>query len=153
MEPISVALLVALATGTGGEVGRQAWAWLSSLVRRPSQLGQGTPDTAPVSSGEAELTRLEEAQADPAREQAAQALSTALATRAAVDPDFAADLQRWHEHVGLVRTGDGDVHIEISGGTFYGPNISARDVSGVSTVTPPPPSPGTGTRGGDDGRG
>lgn len=146
VEPISVALLVALVTGAGNDVGRQAWAGLRGLVARPFHRGQGPTDTATVSSGEVELTRLEQAPTDPARAQAAQALSTALAARAAVDPVFSADLQGWHEQVRLVRTGDGDVHIEISGEPkFYGPVMNARDVYGVSFVTPPP-SPGAGTR-------
>ncbi|MDX6758755.1 hypothetical protein SIN09_04685 [Streptomyces sp. F8] len=35
MDPVSVGLLVALAGGVAGEVGRQAWAGLGALVRRP----------------------------------------------------------------------------------------------------------------------
>jgi hypothetical protein len=33
LEPISMGLLAALAGGAGGELGRQAWAGLSALVR------------------------------------------------------------------------------------------------------------------------
>ncbi|WP_405775746.1 hypothetical protein [Streptomyces sp. NBC_01538] len=145
MDPISVALLAALAGGAGGEVGRQAWAGLSALVRRPFQRGQGeSPDAPAVSSGEAEVARLEEDPTDPAR---AQALSTALAVRAALNADFSAGLQRWHEQAKLVRTGDGAVHNQISGGTFSGPVVQGRDFSGLSFTTPPPPpaTPGGGT--------
>lgn len=138
MDPVSVGLLAALAGGAGGEVGRQAWAGLSALVRRPFQRGQDTTAGSAISSGEVELARLEHAAADPAR---AQALSTALAVRAALDPDFQAGLQRWHEQARLVRTGDGEVHNEISGGTFYGPAVLGRDFSGVSFTTPPPTTP------------
>jgi hypothetical protein len=138
VDPVSVGLLAALAGGAGGEVGRQAWAGLSSLVRRPFQRSQEAAGRSAVSSGEAELTRLEHAPADPAR---AQALSTALAVRAAVDADFQTRLQQWHEQARLMRTGDGDVHNEISGGTFYGSPVQGRDFSGVSITNPPPISP------------
>ncbi|MFD0271364.1 hypothetical protein ACFVGY_33060 [Streptomyces sp. NPDC127106] len=144
MDPISVAVLVALAGGAGGEVGKQAWAGLSALVRRPFRRGQGESPEAPVvGSGEAELARLEQAPDDPTR---AQALSDTLAARAAADPDFSAGLQQWwHEQVKLVRTGDGDVDNEISGGTFHGQVLQGRDYSNISFSTPPPPPPTPGT--------
>ncbi|MET7296410.1 hypothetical protein ABZS79_30600 [Streptomyces griseoloalbus] len=139
MDPISVGLLAALAGGVGGEVGRQAWAGLSALVRRPFRNGQETEDASAVSSGEVELAELERAPADPTR---AQALSTALAVRAALESDFRAGLERWHEQAKLVRTGDGEVHNTISGGTFHGPTLQGRDFSGASFTTPPPTAPG-----------
>ncbi|MGW1887875.1 hypothetical protein [Streptomyces sp. NPDC001970] len=92
--------------------------------------------------GEVELAELERAPADRA---CAQVLSTALAVRAAVDADFRADLERWHEQARLVRTGDGEVHSEISGGTFHGPVLQGRDFSGISVTTTPPTDPGPGT--------
>jgi hypothetical protein len=113
-------------------------AGLADLVRRPFQQSQNTVEISEVRPGESELARLEHAPADSAR---AQALSTALAARAAADPDFQADLQRWHEQVKLVRTGDGDVRNEISGGTFNGPALQGRDFSGVSFTTPSPTTP------------
>ncbi|ORT55434.1 hypothetical protein [Streptomyces sp. CB03238] len=140
MDPISVALLAALAGGAGGELGRQVWSGLTTLVRRPFGRGQGESAQAPsVSSGEAELVRLQEAPGDAAR---AQALSTALAVRAAVDEEFSVDLRQWHEQARLVPTGDGDVHNTVSGGTLYGPVLQGRDFSGLSITTsaPPPPS-------------
>ncbi|MGW3664061.1 hypothetical protein [Streptomyces sp. NPDC005141] len=144
MDPISVGLLAALAGGAGGEVGRQAWVNLSTLVRRPFRRDQGNAQASAVGSGEAELTGLAQAPADPGR---AQSLSTALAVRAAVDADFHTGLQLWHEQAKLVRTVDGDVHNTISGGTFQGPALQGRDFSGISFTTPAPPStaPGTGT--------
>lgn len=130
MEPISVALLVALATGTAGEVGRQAWAGLSALVRHPFRRGQGTADSATVSSGEEELTRLEQASTEPGRAQAAQSLSTALAARADLDPDFSADLQQWQAR---------QMNL-ITGGHFYGPTWQVGgNVGGI----PDPPAPPT----------
>ncbi|MFJ9027383.1 hypothetical protein ACIRQP_02440 [Streptomyces sp. NPDC102274] len=137
MDPVSVGLLAALAGGAGGEVGRQAWAALSAMVRRPFQRGSSTANAPAVSSGEAELAELEGAPDDPAR---AQTLSTVLAVRAAVDADFHAGLQQWYEQAKLVRTGDGEVSNAISGGTFHGPTLQARDISGISfSVAPPPP--------------
>ncbi|GAX57888.1 hypothetical protein [Streptomyces olivochromogenes] len=146
MDPISVALLAALAGGAGGELGRQAWVNLTALARRPFGRGHGESAQAPaVSSGEAELVRLQETPGDAAR---AQALSTALAVRAAFDAEFSSGLQQWHEQAKVVRTGDGDVHSTISGGTQYGPVLQGRDFSGLSFTTSAPPSPASegGTR-------
>ncbi|MFB7248567.1 hypothetical protein CW362_32700 [Streptomyces populi] len=138
MDPVSVGLLVALAGGAGGEVGRQAWAGLSALVRRP--FGRGDGGQAPaVSSGEAELMRLATDSGDQGR---AQALSTALAVRAAVDEDFRTHLTAWQEQAKLVRTGDGAVTNTISGGTQNGPVLQGRDFSNLTFTTPPPPSLG-----------
>lgn len=141
MDPISVALLGALAGGAGGEAGRQAWTALTALVRRPFRGGQRAVEES-ARSGEAELVRLVEEPADPAH---AQALSTALSERAARDTEFSAALHRWHDQARLVRTGDGEVSNTISGGTFSGPVLQGRDFSGISFTTSPHPSPGTDT--------
>ncbi|MGW0705241.1 hypothetical protein ACWD4G_04585 [Streptomyces sp. NPDC002643] len=142
MEPVSVALLAALAGGAGGELGRQSWASLSELVRRPFRRGQEGAHVPAISSGEAELTTLTRAPADPAH---AQALSTALAVRAALDADFHTGLQQWQEQAKLVRTGDGAVNNTISGGTYNAPVVMGRDIS-QTTITngPPPAAPGGG---------
>ncbi|MDG4863003.1 hypothetical protein P8605_33180 [Streptomyces sp. T-3] len=142
MDPVSVGLLAALAGGAGGELGRQAWAGLGALVRRPFRRGQEATDEAPaVGSGEVELAALGQAPADPAR---ALALSTALGVRATVDTDFHTGLQQWYEQAKLVRTGDGKVENTISGGTQNGPVLQGRDFSGISFTTTPPPSAGPG---------
>ncbi|OIJ68858.1 hypothetical protein [Streptomyces mangrovisoli] len=137
MDPVSVGLLAALAGGAGGEMGRQVWAKLSTLVRLPFRRAKDNSHARSISSGEIELAALTQAPADPAR---AQALSTALAVRAALDPDFHTGLQQWHEQAKLVRTGDGEVHNTISGGTQHGPVLQGRDFSGLSFTTPPPPT-------------
>ncbi|MFD4335870.1 hypothetical protein ACFWPP_01400 [Streptomyces anulatus] len=151
MEQISAMLLGALAGGAGGEVGRQVWAALTALVRRPFGRGEADGDNAPVvSSGEAELTRLGQAPSDLER---AQALSTALAVRAALDSDFRTGLEHWRQQAKLVRTGDGEVRNEISGGSQYGPVMQGRDFSGFSFTTPPlppAPSPETASHGTDE---
>jgi hypothetical protein len=77
--------------------------------------------------------RLTESPGDAAR---AQALSTALAVRAALDAEFHAALQRWRELAEPLDTGN--VHNEISGGTFSGPVIQGRDFSGININTSPP---------------
>lgn len=135
MDPVSVGLLAALAGRAGGEVGRQAWAGLGALVRRPFRRDGG--GQAPVAcSGAAELARLS---ADPDDQGRAQALSTALAVRAAVDEDFRARLAVWQEQAKLVRTGDGTVTNTVSGGTQNGPVVQGRDFSNLTFTTPPPP--------------
>lgn len=137
MDPVSVGLLVALAGGAGGEVGRQAWAGLSTLVRRPFRRDGGEQASA-VSSGEVELVRLAEEPGDQGR---AQALSTALAVRGALDEDFRTGLAAWQEQAKLVRTGDGAVTSTVSGGTQHGPVVQGRDFSHLTfTATPPPPA-------------
>ncbi|MYR59373.1 hypothetical protein GTY54_25085 [Streptomyces sp. SID625] len=142
MDPVSVGLLAALAGGAGGEIGRQAWVGLSTLVRHPLRGGQDADDDSAVSSGEAELTELERVPADPVR---AQVLSTALALRAARDADFRLGLERWHEQAGLLRSGESKVDNTISGGIFHGPTLQGRDISRISFTTapasPPPSSP------------
>ncbi|MFJ9945542.1 hypothetical protein [Streptomyces erythrochromogenes] len=137
MDPVSVALLAALAGGVAGEVGRQTWASLSALVRRPFNRGGGQAPA--ISSGEVELTRLA---AEPGNEGRAHALSTALAVRAAVDEDFRAGLAAWQQQAALVRTEDGAVTNLISGGTLNGPVLQGRDFTNpVFNASPPPPSP------------
>jgi hypothetical protein len=136
VDPVSVGLLLSLAGGAGGELGRQTWAGLGSLVRRPFHRGAGGAGPDGVSSGEIELARLEQAPGDQDR---AQALSTALAVRAALQPEFATALAGWHEQAQLVRTGDGAVNNTINDGQYYGPVIQGRDFSGTTFNSPPPP--------------
>ncbi|MEV7545648.1 hypothetical protein [Streptomyces sp. NPDC089915] len=137
MDPVSVGLLAALAGGAGGELGRQAWVGLSALVRRP--FSREASEQAPaVSSGEAELARLID---DPADQGRAQALSTALAVRAAMDTDFRTDLAAWHADAALVHGRDAAVTNSVTGGTQNGPVVQGRDYSGLTFTTTPPPSP------------
>jgi hypothetical protein len=129
MDPISVALLVALAGGAGGEIGRQSWVALTSLVRRPFQREETMESLSDVGSGELELRRLEQAPADTSR---AQALSVALNARAASDEHFRTELDRWYEQAKNVGVSGGEVHNAISGGTFNGPVMQGRDFSGIT---------------------
>lgn len=131
MDPISASLLVAVATGTGGEVGRQLWATLRGLVRRdPRREATGSPGPA---AGEVELASLAEAPHDVER---ARRLSEALSFRAAQDPEFRAHLMRWQQQTQMLRTGDGDSHNTVTGGTQNGPVIQGRDFSEINFHAP-----------------
>ncbi|MDT0385973.1 hypothetical protein [Streptomyces dubilierae] len=124
-------LLLALAGGAGGEIGRQAWTGLTALVRRPAP---ALPDGSSVSTGENELSALAD---DPADTDRAHALSTALAVRAALDVDFRDQLQQWTSQARAVASAAGNVHNSINGSTVHGSVIqSGRDVH-----SSPPPSP------------
>ncbi|WUH90210.1 hypothetical protein OG900_08890 [Streptomyces sp. NBC_00433] len=142
MDPISVGLLAALAGGAGGEVGRQAWAGLGAVVRRPFRRrgvvrpGEVSGEAVP-GTGEVELAALAQAPADPGR---ARALGEVLVRRAAADEEFAQALELWHRQARAVE--GGSVSSTVSGGTQYGPVLQGRDFSGITftTTTPPPPS-------------
>jgi hypothetical protein len=123
-------------------MGKQAWAGLSALVRRPFRHPAAAADvagTTAVSSGVGELVALEQVPSDPTR---GQLLSTALAVRAALDADFRTGLQQWHESAKLVRTGDGDVHNSVSGGHQYNV-VQGRDFSGLTFTSNAAPSRGS----------
>lgn len=130
VDPVSAAVLLAVAGGAAGEMGRQAWASLSGIVRRPVQVpaAEVNAGRAP-SSGEAELVAL---QRDPADTSQAHALSVALHRRAEHDAVFRAGLEQWTQQAKLLRTGDGDVSNTISGGAQSGPVVQGRDFSGIT---------------------
>jgi len=148
MDPITIAVLAALAGGVGGEVGRQAWTSLTALVRRrpaPNAPDAGETDGAtPAGSGEivaleaapgdhANAGRLERAlreraAADAAFERSLRVWSAGLSGGLAADPDAAAELQRAvdaHAAANTEAGGQGRVsyagdHIDFSHGTFTG---------------------------------
>jgi hypothetical protein len=142
VDPISAGLLVSLAGGAGGELGRQVWAGLSALVVRPLRRWAGGPEEPAL--GGAELTALEEA---PGDEERARALSAALAARAAVDEEFAAALEEWNRRAAQVqvqvqiRTAGGSVSNAVTGGIQHAPVIQGRDFSGGLTINSPAPPP------------
>ncbi|MFJ5263439.1 hypothetical protein ACIQAC_23535 [Streptomyces sp. NPDC088387] len=55
-----------------------------------------------------------------------------------MDDGIRADLEQWYEQARLVRTGDGEVHNTVSGGTQSGPVIQGRDFHGISFNGPLP---------------
>ncbi|MGW2672375.1 hypothetical protein ACWC5F_30530 [Streptomyces sp. NPDC001272] len=146
MEPISAALLLALATGAAGAAGEQSWQGLSGLVRR--WRGQGNIDVEPAGSAEMvpaqpELTALEQ---QPTDENRAQLLSVALAARAGADAGFAAALENWHRQAQQVvpATAIGNASTHISGGS-QGNVVTTRDVFGglqIGQPVIPPTQPG-----------
>jgi hypothetical protein len=143
MDPVSAGLLVALAGGAGGELGRQVWAGLGALVRRPFRHPEAGDDGGEASvlpaggSGEEELTALAQA---PADEERAAALSAVLARRAAGDTQFAAELERWRQQAAQVPLGGG-VHNHISGGTFHAPVLQGQNFSGLTFGASPAAPP------------
>ncbi|MER5630360.1 hypothetical protein [Streptomyces nitrosporeus] len=138
MEPISAALLVALATGTAGEAGRHLWLTLSGLVRRSR--GRDAEEGGPpaLAAAEDELDALVSA---PHDEERARRLSEALGRRARSEPAFGAGLAQWHQQAQALRTGDGETRNDISGGTQNGPVLQGRDFSGIHFGTPDGPPP------------
>ncbi|MGV9315505.1 hypothetical protein ACWDR0_25475 [Streptomyces sp. NPDC003691] len=75
----------------------------------------------------------------PGEQARAEALSGALAARAAVDPEFAAALDSWRGRVPALV--EGSVTNTVSGGTQHGPVIQGRDFSGITFNRPGvPPS-------------
>ncbi|MEV7216935.1 hypothetical protein AB0O31_28070 [Kitasatospora cineracea] len=122
MDPISLGVLAALAGGAGGEVGKQCWRSLTALVRRPFQHAAA----ATVSSGEAELVALER---DPENTELVGRLSTALAVRAALEPEFGPALERWHGEAQTALAGN-VTNNTINDGTYYGTVLMTGTVNG-----------------------
>ncbi|WAX79211.1 hypothetical protein [Streptomyces sp. KMM 9044] len=129
MDPISVGLLVALATGAAGEAGRQLWTGLTDLVGRGCEADDAEEGgIVPTATGEAELALFTRDPQDPGR---ARSLRDALALRAEHDPAFRGSLAQWHQQAQALRTGDGGTVNTISGGTVNGPVLQGRDFSGI----------------------
>lgn len=144
MDPITIgAVLLAVASGAGEGLGKQLWAGVVSLVRRPYHhevASDGDADTAAAArSGEAELSALQKAPGD--REKAV-ALAEALLAKAR-DAEFRQALESWWEQAEPIRASIGSVTNIISGGTQYGPVLQGRDFTNVSFGAAPakPPVP------------
>lgn len=150
MDPVTLGLLAAVAGGTGGEIGRDAWAALRALVQRsrPSRHqapGVAHPDDEASNTavapdpGEDAMDALEAQADDPAL---ARRLLDILASRAAAEPDFEAALALWARGAASGVAAEGVVHNQVSGGVQYGPVLQGREFSGISfTVTTPSPPP------------
>ena len=147
MDPVTIgAVLLAILSGAGGNLGGQLWAGVSALVRRTSRHPAALDGAAAAAmpTGEVELAALEQAPADRDR---AVALAEVLVARAGADADFRQALEGWWERSAPIRTCEGNVTNVISGGTQTGPVLMGRDFTGLTfgAAPPVPPGPGQGT--------
>jgi tetratricopeptide (TPR) repeat protein len=106
MDAVTIgAVLLAILSGAGGQVGSQLWAGLTALVRRPLHRDQDAESSVaeslePAPSGEAELAALAQA---PDDERKALVLAEVLLARARTDMTFGSALENWWEQAALVR--------------------------------------------------
>jgi len=142
MDPVTIgALLLAIVSGVGTQLGTQLWEGVISLVRRPFRYKATGGDAAVVvPSGQAELTALQQAPADRHK---AVALAEALLARSGADDEFRQALESWWLRAEPIRASlsSGSVTNEISGGTQQGPVLQGRDFSNISFGTPAPSPP------------
>lgn len=117
-------VLLRLADGALGEVGKQAWDALARLVGHAMS---PRAQVRSVSAGEA-LAELEAHPGDVAR---AEAVGQALARLAAADPEFAVLLSEWLTSTDrLVCDRAAGSHANIIRGGVQGPVVQARDIHG-----------------------
>jgi hypothetical protein len=113
VDPISLALLSALAGGLGGDAGKAVWSGLKELVALPfKQSGPAEPGA--LSSAQGELVALER---DPLNDEKAELLERVLRARADGDPTFAARLGRWQEQASQIHLDNSSVNNSVTGGT------------------------------------
>ncbi len=141
MDPVTIgAVLLAIVSGAGTQLGTQLWEGVVSLVRRPFRRKAAGGDAAAVGpSGEAELAALQQAPGDRRK---AEALAGVLLARSAVDEEFRAALESWWQRAEPVRVSIGNATNTVSGGTQYGPVLQGRDFSNITFGATPaaPPS-------------
>jgi len=147
MDPVTIgAVMLAVVSGAGSQLGTQLWEGVVSLVRRPLHRKTATSGNAAlaamVPSGEAELTALQQ---DPGDQHKAVALAEALLARSGADDEFRRALESWWQQAEPIRASIGNVANTISGGTQHGPVLQGRDFSNITfsaaPATPPvPPS-------------
>ncbi len=143
MDPVTIgAVLLAIISGAGGQLGAQLWEGVVSLIRRPfhhEAATSGDPAaSAVVPAGEAELAALQQA---PGDQQKAVALAEALLARSDVNADFRRALDSWWQQAESIRASIGDVTNTISGGTQQGPVLMGRDFSNIAFGTAPATPP------------
>lgn len=123
------AVVLAVISGAGGELGARLWAGLGTLARHPFRHRPLSGETAATpQSGDAEFAALEK---DPGDERQAVALAEALIARADADAEFRAALQSWWELARQFRAGNGNITNTISGGTQHGPVLQGRDFGDI----------------------
>jgi hypothetical protein len=146
MDPVTIgAVLLAIVSGAGAQLGTQLWEGVVSLVRRPFRhkaVGSDTGTAAVVPSGGAELAAFQHA---PGDRQKAVALAEALLARSGADEEFRQALESWWQQAEPIRANVnvGNVTSTISGGTQQGPVLQGRDFSNITFGAPPssPPVP------------
>jgi hypothetical protein len=150
VDPVSVALLLAVAGGMGGALGEQVWKGLGSLLARPFHRGDAArhPKSAAVVGGGEEFAALAAAPGDRA---AAERLAGALAARAGADAGFRQVLETWREQAERAYPAAGSTVNHISGGTFHGPVIQGGTATGFSFGVPPAPPASGASRADDEG--
>jgi hypothetical protein len=141
MDPVTIgAVLLAIVSGAGSQLGTQLWEGVVSLVRRPfGHKAAASGDAAAVMpAGESELAALRQA---PGDQRKAVALAEALLARSDADDEFRRALERWWQQAEPIRASIGNATNTISGGIQHGPVLQGRDFSDVSfgapLVTPP----------------
>jgi hypothetical protein len=140
VDPVTLgAVLLAIVSGAGSQLGTQLWEGVVSLVRRPfrrkAASSGGAAAAAVVPGGEAELAALQQA---PGDQQKAHALAEVLLTRSGADYEFRRALEGWWQQAEPIRESIGNVTNTISGGTQHGPVLQGRDFSKVTFGTPTP---------------
>ena len=142
MDPVTIgAVLLAIVSGAGSQLGTQLWEGVVSLVRRPfhrKAATGGDVSAAVVPSGEAELAGLQQA---PGDQDKAVALAEALLARSGADEEFRRALESWWQQAEPIRASIGNVTNTISGGTQHGPVLQGRDFSNITFGAAPAPPP------------
>ena len=143
MDPVTIgAVLLAVVSGAGGQLGTQLWEGVVSLIRRPFHRQAAASGDAAASdvvpAGEAELAALQQA---PGDQRKAVALAETLLARSGADGEFRRALESWWQQAEPTRVSIGNVANTITGGTQQRAGLQGRDFSnitfGVVPVTPP----------------
>ena len=124
VDPVSVTLLVgaitSIATGAGGEAGKQAWTSLAAMVHKAFRR-DSPPDTS-----------LKALKVAPADQHQATALATALVDHADKDGAFAEELRTWIDDTRYALHLGNDQTTNIIGGSaqVHGAVFQGRDFTG-----------------------
>jgi tetratricopeptide (TPR) repeat protein len=135
VDPVTAALLLAVATGTGESVGGKVWDGLSSLIHRWFKRGKAGEDEV--------IDDLERLGQDNGAAEAAARLAKALTGRADTDAAFRAELAAWQATAGQVYVQS----TVITGGT-QGTVVTVGRVENLTIHAPGQPAPSRGTDGG-----
>ena len=139
VDPISIGLLMATASGAGGAAGQQAWQGLGALVRRPFERHSDAEAESAAHSGLDEWAKLQRA---PSDREAAFALAVALQARAAEEAGFRAALQTWLAETQATQQPTIEtVSNVVSGGNQYGAIMQGGTFTGITVTHQSPSTP------------